>query len=402
MKKNSRSTSYGLPTIVEYCRSCVMSNQKPNTSVEYKNKDSRRDYIGFDESGICAACRYNKTKENIDWEEREKHLLDLLERHRKNDGSYDVIVPVSGGKDSAFTAHILKYQYGMHPLTVTWAPHIYTDIGRLNLQNMIDHGGLDNILFTPNGKTHRLLTRLAFENMLHPFQPFVLGQKNIGPRTSILYDVPLVMYGESNIEYGDPGGSDDDQMSHEYFSLDETLEETYLGGVSAKELIDRYHLSVNDLEPYLPIDPNRLRKTGTEVRYLGHYLRWDPQECYYYVAENTGFNAASERSEGTYSKYTEIDDKLIPLHFYCMHVKFGIGRAMYDAAQEVRNSKITREEGVALVKKFDGEYPNKWLEEILAYMDITHKTFDDICDKFRPDHLWQEADGHWTLKQPIW
>ena len=75
-------------------------------------------------------------------------LLKLLEKYRRNDGSYDVVVPGSGGKDSSFTAHLLKYKYGMNPLTVTWAPHLYTEIGWKNFTNWMHVGGLDNLLYT--------------------------------------------------------------------------------------------------------------------------------------------------------------------------------------------------------------------------------------------------------------
>ena len=121
---------------------------------------------------------YTEIKNNINWEEREKKLVDLCNKYRKNNG-YDCIIPGSGGKDSAFASHILKYKYGMNPLTVTWAPHLYTDIGWQNFTNWCHVGGFDNILFTPNGKLHRLLTKLAFENLFHPFQPFIIGQKII-------------------------------------------------------------------------------------------------------------------------------------------------------------------------------------------------------------------------------
>ena len=117
-----------------------------------------------------------KLKENkINWNAREKELTDLCNKHRKKNG-YDVIVPSSGGKDSGYVAHMLKYEFGMNPLTVTWAPHLYTEIGWKNLQDFINIGGFDNILFTPNGKLHRYLTSLAFKNLLHPFQPFIIGQ----------------------------------------------------------------------------------------------------------------------------------------------------------------------------------------------------------------------------------
>jgi tRNA(Ile)-lysidine synthase TilS/MesJ len=156
------STKYGLPREVSYCKKCVISNQRPNSAVEYKHtKDAKKATIHFDEEGICDACRFAERKhQTIDWVEREKRLRELCDKHRKHDGSYDCIVPGSGGKDSFYASHILKTKYGMHPLTVTWAPHVYTDWGWKNFQSWI-HAGHDNYLMTPNGRVHRLLTRLS-------------------------------------------------------------------------------------------------------------------------------------------------------------------------------------------------------------------------------------------------
>src|SRR4029450_9904532 len=140
-------------------------------------KDSRKATINFDASGVCDACNFARRKANqIDWLGREQQLHDLCDKHRKTDGSYDCILPGSGGKDSFYAAHILKTKYGMHPLTVTWAPHIYTDWGWKNFQSWI-HAGFDNFLMTPNGRVHRLLTRISTELLFHPFQGFMLGQK---------------------------------------------------------------------------------------------------------------------------------------------------------------------------------------------------------------------------------
>src|SRR5687768_3157437 len=110
---------YNLPNEVSYCVKCTMSNQRPR--------------ITFDEQGVCSACNYAVFKRTkIDWGTREKELVALLDKHRRNDGRYDVIVPCSGGKDAAYIAHELKHKYNMNPLTVTWAPHMYTDIGFQN------------------------------------------------------------------------------------------------------------------------------------------------------------------------------------------------------------------------------------------------------------------------------
>ena len=266
---------------------------------------------------------------------------------------------------------------------------------------MIQYGQLDNVLYTPNGKIYRYLTRCAFDKMLHPFQPFVFGQKNTGPKMSKAFNVPLVFYGESNIEYGDPASNNDKIMSVDRYSTETLIDDVFLGGYSVRELIEEHNLDLNDLKSLLPIDPNELADVGTQVHYLGHYIRWDPQECYYFAVDKVGFRAAEERSEGTYSKYTELDDKLPPLNFYTMHIKFGIGRATYDASQEIRNGKITREEGVALVNKFDGEYPRLYLKETLDYLNITQEKFDETCDKFRSPHIWRKDSEKWLLRSPV-
>ena len=192
-----------LTSKVIYCSECVISNQRPITLVETKHSNKeKKNTTFFDENGVCDACKWSKIKKNeIDWDEREKELISLLDFHRSKKGNYDVIVPASGGKDSMYVVHILKHKYKMNPLTVTWAPHIYTEIGKKNFHNMIDNG-FDNILVTPNGKVHRLLTKLAFLNIGHPFQPFIIGQRVVGPKIALEKKIPLIFYGENVAEYG--------------------------------------------------------------------------------------------------------------------------------------------------------------------------------------------------------
>ncbi|MDP2240451.1 MAG: N-acetyl sugar amidotransferase [Burkholderiales bacterium] len=391
---------YGLPENVVFCKHCVISNQRPSSTVEFKHKqEENKATIGFDDEGVCDACRYHEVKEKqINWEKREQALIELLDQHRRKDGGYDVIVPGSGGKDSAYTSHILKYKYGMNPLTVTWAPHEYTEIGWKNFENWMHVGGLDNILFTPNGRLHRYLTQQAFLNLLHPFQPFIVGQRIIGPLMAAKFGVKLVMYGENQAEYGNnPDDNHVPTMDRKFFSVGNP-EEMILGGKPVKDIISDGQFQLNDFVPYIPPNADYLESKGVEVHYLGYYLKWDPQECYYYAVENTGFQANSERTEGTYSKYSSIDDRIDMFHYYTTLIKFGIGRATYDAAQEIRNGKITREEGVHLVHKYDQEFPQKYFKGFLDYIDISEEKFFETVDKFRSPHLWEKVDGKWILK----
>ena len=399
IKKNY--SLYGLPEEVKFCKKCTISNQRPSSTIEFANKDNIKKGIKVNSDNICDACKYNEIKNKIDWVERERKLVTLCNKYRKKSG-YDCIIPGSGGKDSAYASHILKYKYGMNPLTVTWAPHLYTDIGWQNFTNWIHVGGFDNILFTPNGKLHRLLTKLAFENLLHPFQPFIIGQKIIGPLMALKFNIPLIFYGENQAEYGNSiDENETPKMDKEYFSINDP-KKIILGGVKIDEIIERYKFKLNEFTPYIPPSIDEIEQAGIEQQFLGYYVKWDPQECYYYATENTGFKSNTERTEGSYSKYSGIDDKTDPFHYYTTFIKFGIGRASYDAAQEIRNHKITREEGVALVKKYDSEFPKKYFKEFLKYIDLNEDKFWEILDSFRSPHLWSKNNKNkWILKESI-
>lgn len=388
---------HNLPTDVRFCTRCVMSNQRPCSVVEREAlPGAPKPTIAFDADGVCSACRYADVKAKIDWETRGELLRELATQMRSKVGNYDCIVPGSGGKDSVFAAHKLR-EYGFNPLTVTWAPHIYTDVGWRNMQRW--QRDFDNILVTPRGSTHRLLTRLAFLNLMHPFQPFVIGQRQIGPRIASQYGVPLVFYGENPAEYGnDIKGNDSPLMDREFFTGSPLPHDLTLGGVSGRDLMRLHDVTVQDLRPYLPLWTGAA--SCVDVHYLGYYLRWDPQEAYYLAAAH-GFEANTERTQGSYSKYSSIDDKIDPLMYFCTLAKFGIGRATYDASQEIRNGKIERDEGVALVRRYDQEVPSKYMNEILAYMDITAERFAECIDAERPGHLWENVNGAWRLRHQV-
>jgi N-acetyl sugar amidotransferase len=400
MKKHE--AYYGLPQDVTFCKKCVMSNQRPASAIEFKHtKDSKKTTLNIHDDGICDACKQAEIKENIDWVKREDELLRLLDKHRRSDGYYDCLVPGSGGKDSAYQSHILKTKYGMNPLTVTWPPILYTDYGYENWKNWIDIGGFDNLSFRRNGHVMKLLTKLSIENLFHPFQTFILGQKNLGPKLAAKFKIPLIFYGENEAEYGNPIADNTSSLRDKSYYSFKNIDDIYLGGVSVRELKDRYNLQVKDLMCFLPPSESELKESNINVHYLGYYLKWTPQEVYYYAVENTGFKARPFRTQGTFSKYNSIDDKIDDLHYYTTFIKFGIGRATYDASQEIRNSHLTREEGQALVKKFDGEFPDKYFNEIMDYIGMSPEHFKDLSDKFKSPHLWTKVGGEWKLRHNV-
>lgn len=416
---NPLETYFGLPAKVEFCKICVISNQRPNSAVEYTHgSDSKKKTITFDEAGVCDACRFSERKKcGIDWESREEQLFELARKHASHPEKYNCIVPGSGGKDSFYQAHVLKNKYGFRPLTVTWAPHEYTTWGWQNFQSWI-HAGFDNFLVTPNGQVHRLLTRLAVDNLFHPFQPFMLGQKGMAPRLAEILDIPLIFYGENEAEYGNPIADTESAIrDYQYFSS-KMDDEILLSGTPVSELVSKYGLEKYELQQYLPSNPEKLQSSGIEVHYLGYYLQWHPQSAYYYAVENGGFIPSPERTPGTYSKYNSIDDKIDDLHYWTTFVKFGIGRATYDASQEIRSEDITRDEGVALVKRFDGEWPARFEKDLMnylsvdprlgakcisnfAYPEMTKNLFLETADSFRSPHLWTKSNSQWVLRHQV-
>ena len=180
------------------------------------------------------------------------------------------------------------------------------------------------------------------------------------------------------------------------------IDDIFLGGVSIRELRERYQLSLSDLMAFLPAPADEIERSKIEVHYLGYYLKWIPQEVYYYAVEHCGFKARPFRTQGTYSKYNSIDDKIDDLHYYTTMIKFGIGRATYDASQEIRNKHITREEGVALVNRFDGEFPDRYFMEVMEYLNFDPNRFHELCDKARSPHLWgKTTNNQWQLRHNV-
>ena len=383
-----------IPKEIQWCKRCVISNQRPR--------------IIFNESGVCSGCVNTDYKNNeVDWDAREKELVELLDRHRKNNGEWDVIVPSSGGKDSGYVAHQLRYKYNMNPLTVTWSPLQYTEIGFQNFQACID-SGVSNLLYTPNGILQRKLARLCFEELGDAFHVFVLGQVSYPFHMALKYNINLVFYGENGeAEYaGDPLYED------KPFRPAKAWEEQYFKGTSFRELLEyglthkdyisEEDFSEADLAYYEPPSFENLEKSGiVGEHFYSYYHKWIPQENYFYCTEHTGFKPNPVRSEGTYSKYSSLDDKMDGLHHYLRYIKFGIGRCCDDASHEIRDGHITREEGVALMNRYEGEFPAKYFNDFLSYLDITEDFFWQVVDEWRTPHLWKKVNKEWQFKFPI-
>ncbi len=368
---------------VVYCKRCVTSNQRPR--------------LMFNDQQICAACLYAEYKKKyIDWDKREKELENLCDRFRKNDGSWDVIVPGSGGKDSGYVAWYLKEKLEMHPLSVTWAPSIPTNIGRKNLYNFIQ-SGFDNIYGTPNGRIHRTFSRVSFEEFGDNFLPFIYGQINYPYQIASKFNIPLIFFGEDgDVEYGG---------SFERFNRSKL---DYAYTVKSKftslppEYWEKYGISKKGLKFYSSPSQEEITKKRIEAHYFGYFKNWSPEEHYEIAKQHLGFQPNPDgRSEGTYTDFASLDDKTDGFHYYMAFVKFGIGRATADASHQIRDEIITRDEGVDLVLQYDGEYPKLYEKEFLDYLEIDHQKLKEIIDKFRRPLIWKKENGNWSLRHAV-
>jgi N-acetyl sugar amidotransferase len=383
-----------LPAEVVFCKNCVVSNQRPRTM--------------FNEAGICSACQWAFEKDHVvDWRAREQELRELCERHRSKDGSFDVVVPGSGGKDSAFTAHQLKHRFKMNPLCVTWAPFGWTDIGWQNLQNFI-LSGFSNITGHPNGEIHRKLARLAFELKGDAWEPFAYGQKAWAFHIASKFNISLIFYGENGeLEYGGsekykgvPKESPEDWERHYYkgSAVDALLQVGLDRGILTPE-----QLKDQTVSWYKPPPPEIIEKKKIEMHWQSYYQRWTPQENFYYAVKHTGFETNPEgRSEGTYTKHASLDDRSDGFHFYLQWIKFGMGRASRDAQSDIRRNHITRDEGIALVRRFDGEFPKRHYQWFLDYLGISNEQFWEVMDLYRSrSNVWKKEGSEWKMMYPV-
>jgi N-acetyl sugar amidotransferase len=370
-----------------FCKRCVLSNQRPR--------------VHFNDDGVCGQCLYAEYKETmVDWDKREKELENLCDKYRSKDNSWDIVVPGSGGKDSGYVTYTLKKKFGMHPLTVTWASAISTDIGNQNLYNLTQ-SGFDNYLVTPNGKTHRKFSKLAFIELGDNFLPFSYGQLHAPIQIAVKFNIPFVMYGEhGELEYG--GGLEDYDKSR----LDLTSSE-YIGrefAPSSNPTSPEYwdsKFEQNALKLYKLPPMNELKKVGIEEHFFSYFENWKPEQHVEIAQKNLGFIPNDKRSEGTYTNFASLDDKTDGFHYYLMFIKFGIGRATSDAAHQVRDGIITRDEAVDLVLQYDGEYPKLYEKEFLDYMEMDKNMLNQVFDKFRRPIIWKKDSDEWKLRQQV-
>ena len=356
-----------------YCKRCIMPDTKPD--------------LYIDGDGVCSACRSFEKRKEINWDDRKKELLNLMEIYRSKNGSnWDCIVPVSGGKDSTYQV-VRMLQLGLNPLCVTATTCDLSDIGRKNIQN-IKELGVDYIEFSPNIQTRRKLNRIGLTQVGDISWPEHVGIFTIPVRAAVQYNVPLIVWGEnSQNEYGGPAAASDNNI------LSRKWLEEFGGmlGFRVSDVIGLDGINKSLLIPYIYPSDDELKRVGVSGLFLGYYVPWDGYSNAL-LAQAHGFLTLNVTVEGSIVNYENLDNCQTGIHDYFKFLKFGFGRASDIASLHLRRGRISRQDAQELVNKHDGKFPwtylGKPIEDILSPLDISMDEFIKICDRFTNKKLF--------------
>lgn len=368
---------------VFWCKRCLNMSTRPR--------------IEFDDEQVCNACHWVEEKKTMDWEPRQKQLSALLEKHRSfNPNGFNCIVPVSGGKDGSYVSYMLKHQYGMNPLTVTVRPALPLALGEKNVNRFIE-SGFDHIQISPNSRVMQKLNKIGFVDKGFPYLGWLIAVKTAVMKIAVNFNIPLVFYGEDgDIEYG---GST--ETKHEPIYNMEYMKRIYFEGGYDKALAalqDDPEVRASDLSFWHFPSEEEFSEHDISFTHWGYFESWDSYRNYVVAKEHCGLIEKESGSSGTFTNFAQNDQALYSLHTYLMYLKFGFGRATQDAGIEIRRGAMTRQQALNLVKAFDNQYPEEFIDMYLEYYEMTKDEFDKVLDKYANKDLFEKQNGIWQPK----
>jgi N-acetyl sugar amidotransferase len=353
---------------------------------------STRPRLTFDVRGWCNACAWTEKKKTLDWSARQRQLESLLDKHRRNDGHFDCLVPVSGGKDGSYVAHNLKHKYGMNPLAVTVTPALSLALGDENLKAFVG-SGYNHISINPAYNAMRTLNKTGFVEMGFPYYGWLIAIHTAVIRTAIGFGVGLVFYGEDGeVEYGGSSETEKNPVYDVHYQKKIYLEGGY------EKVLNSSGLNGGDLYFFRFPEQDELNTHPLDLTHWSYYENWDPYRNYLVAKEHCGLKEAEETNQGTFTNFAQNDQTLYALHTYLMYLKFGFGRANQDASIEIRRGAMDRQQAVNLVRLYDGHYPEEFIDLYLDYYQLTKSEFDTVLDRFANASLFEKVDGRWRPK----
>ncbi len=350
---------------------------------------STRPRITFDTRGWCNACVWTEKKKTLDWTSRQKELEQLLDKHRRSDGGFDCLVPVSGGKDGSYVAYNLKHKYGMNPLALTITPALALELGEQNLKAFVA-SGYNHITVNPAYEAMRVLNRVGLLEMGFPYYGWLISIQAGVVRMANKLGLGLIFYGEDGeVEYGGTTETDKNPIYDVQY-----MKKIYLEG-GYEKVLKESGLPESDLFFFRFPDDEDLQRTPIDITHWSYFENWDPYRNYLVAKEHCGLKEAESSNAGTFTNFSQNDQALYALHTYFMYLKFGFGRATQDASIEVRRGAMDRQQAVNLVRLYDGHYPHEYIDTYLDYYRISRAVFDAALDKYAHKDLFEKVDGYW-------
>lgn len=359
------------------CTNCLMLETRPR--------------ITFDENGVCNACRWAEEKKKIQWEARWQQLENLCDSHRSSSGNFDCLVPVSGGKDSSYVAYMLKHKMGMNPLCVSIVPGLEFEVGRENLRNFIN-AGYDVVTINPNPDVAKKIGRRGLEEQGQPLMSWINSVQVGVFKTAINFNIPLIMFGEEGeTEYGGSSKLRDTP----FYDTEDSIK-IYLSGVDPERYLNQF--DAKQLYWWLYPTDEEVKKAGLKIAHWSYFENWNPYEHYLIAKEFCGMKEREDASVGTYNNFAQTDTCLFDLHTYFMYLKFGFGRCTQDVGIDIRRGALDRQQGIQLVRKFDGYFPEQYVDLYCGYYGMTRDEFFACIDKWANKDLFEKVDGVWKSR----
>ena len=370
---------------MQYCKRCLYPENHPLN-------------IAFDEEGVCSGCRVHEEKDALDWNDRGKKLKNIFEHFRSESRQhYDCIIPVSGAKDSYFIVHTVKNVYGMKPLLVTYNKQYNTELGIRNLAYLRTLFDCDILTLTVDPATAKKITRVTMVKMGSLYWHCLAGQTVFPVQIAVRFKIPLIVWGvhQGCDQVGMFSHLDEVEMTRKY------RKEHDLMGYEAEDLVDpSLGLPAKDVRSFVYPDDKEIERVGVRGIYLGNYIRWDSKAQHEAMIRLYGYETTAQ--ERTFDTYNDVDCyHYSDLHDYIKFLKYGYGKVADHASREIRLRRLTREEGIDLVKTYQNREP-KTLKLFLDWIGITEKGFYYFINQRRDARIWEKDErSRWHLKDSI-
>ncbi|MFA5942628.1 MAG: N-acetyl sugar amidotransferase [Candidatus Paceibacterota bacterium] len=354
-------------------------------------------HLTFDADGVCSGCRIHEEKDVLDWDARFEHVKKITDSYKNTSGNnYDCVVPVSGARDSYFIVHIVMKKLGLRPLLVTYNKQYNTERGIRNLAYLRTLFGCDLMTMTVSPDKVKNVTRATLRKMGSMYWHCIAGQTVFPVQVAVRFKIPLIIWGahQGLDQVGMFSHTDEVEMTRKY------RKDHDLMGYEAEDLVDEtMNVTVDDLAPYLYPHDKEIEKVGVRGIYLGNYIRWDSKAQHEEMIRSYTYESAGHMR--TFDTYNDVDCfHYSDIHDYIKFLKWGYGKVTDHACREIRLKRLTREEGIDLVQKYQDKKPES-LPLFLDWIGMTEESFYYLIDIYRDSRIWKQNEGIWTLRDSI-